>query len=171
MKTTYIYELSRNGTPFYVGKTINPDLRIINHKKKRGQNISLILIDEIMGDKTQWIPIESYWIEQYRQWGFELENKNKGGSGRDSIYTRDEFFRNQRESQKKWVQNNKEHILERDRQYYHSNKAKTKQYYQDNKETIIGKNKQRQKENREYILEYQKKWREQNKENTNYRNH
>jgi hypothetical protein len=39
-------------------------------------------IDEIDSlDKKDWIPLESYWIEQFRQWGFNVQNKNKGGGG------------------------------------------------------------------------------------------
>lgn len=164
MRTTYIYELSRNGVPFYIGKTVNPSHRINSHIQKWGKDVTLVIIDEIVGDKTQWVPIESYWIEQYKQWGYVLENKNNGGGGKSSICTIDELQQNQRKTQEKWKQKNKEHILERDRQHYYSHKEQSAQYYQDNKEVIIERIKRYNKINQEHIREYQKSWREQNKE-------
>ena len=164
MRTTYIYELSKNGVPFYIGKTINPNLRIDNHKRKLGYDILFTLIDETIGNKLKWKLLETYWIEQYKQWGFILENKNSGGGGRSSIYTIDELQQNQRKSQEKWKQKNKEHILERDRQHYYSHKEQATQYYQDNKEVILERIKRYNKNNQEHLREYQKSWRGQNKE-------
>ena len=65
----------------YIGKTINS--REYNHKKTYGNQITYVFIDEVNSlNRKDWEPIESYWIEQFRQWGFEVVNKNKkGGSG------------------------------------------------------------------------------------------
>lgn len=64
----------------YVGKTI--DSRKWSHLKKFGNNIIYTEIDEINSwNKKDWVPLECYWIEQFRQFGFELMNGNKGGGG------------------------------------------------------------------------------------------
>lgn len=64
----------------YIGKTINS--RKHNHKKTYGDQINYTYIDEINSLKHEdWKPLESYWIEQFRQWGFEVLNKNEGGGG------------------------------------------------------------------------------------------
>jgi hypothetical protein len=79
MKMYYIYTLSKNNLIFYIGKTIDLDKRLANHKITYGNNILLEVLDET----TDWKSVEMFWIEQFRQWGFYLENKNKGGGGRD----------------------------------------------------------------------------------------
>jgi hypothetical protein len=76
-----IYVLERNEIPFYIGKTKNPTLREKDHKSKYGNNISFVVIDETLDIKEIWKFWESYWIEQFKVWGFELLNKNKGGGG------------------------------------------------------------------------------------------
>lgn len=68
----------------YIGKTKNS--RIISHKQKFGKQIKYVYIDEINSlNKKDWKPLECYWIEQFRQWGFELMNKNKGGGGPEFV--------------------------------------------------------------------------------------
>lgn len=79
IKTTYIYYLHRgNNTPFYIGKTINPESRIFNHMDTYGK-CYLEVIDEV--DSDDWVFWERFWIGQFKQWGFVLENKNRGGGG------------------------------------------------------------------------------------------
>jgi group I intron endonuclease len=64
----------------YIGKT--KTTRKSSHKKTFGSNIIYTYIDEIDSfDKNDWKPLESYWIEQFKQWGFNVQNKNKGGGG------------------------------------------------------------------------------------------
>lgn len=47
-----------------------------------GEQIIYSYIDEIDSlNRSDWKPLESYWIDQFRQWGFEIMNKNKGGNG------------------------------------------------------------------------------------------
>jgi hypothetical protein len=77
---TYIYILERNGIPFYVGKAKDPKRRLNKHRIDKGIDIELIIIDEINKNWRYW---EKYWIEQFKSWGFNLENKNNGGGGLD----------------------------------------------------------------------------------------
>lgn len=74
-----IYILEKNNIPFYVGKAKNPVRRKHKHYLKFGNNIILNVIDEVR--EEEWKFWESYWIEQFKVWGFKLENKNKGGGG------------------------------------------------------------------------------------------
>ena len=65
----------------YIGKTKTS--RESKHIKIFGDKIKYTCIDEIDSlYHKDWEPLESYWIEQFRQWGFEIMNKRKkGGSG------------------------------------------------------------------------------------------
>lgn len=77
---TIIYILERNNIPFYIGKTKN----FINRKKRHENlhgDIIVSIIDECEDDKQIWKPLECYWIEQFKAWGFKLINKNNGGGG------------------------------------------------------------------------------------------
>jgi hypothetical protein len=74
-----IYILEKNGVPFYVGKAKNPTRRIHKHYIKFGEDITISIIDEVK--EYEWKFWESYWIEQFKQWYFKLENKNNGGGG------------------------------------------------------------------------------------------
>lgn len=80
-----IYILEKEGVVFYVGKAKNTTRRKHQHYKTYGYNIELITIDEV----EDWKFWESYWIEQFKQWGFKLENKNNGGGG-PSNYTEEQ---------------------------------------------------------------------------------
>lgn len=81
MKKYYIYVLSINKLIFYVGKTIDLNKRLANHKITYSKDVLLEVIDET--DDWRWC--EMFWIEQFRQWGFNLNNKNKGGGGKDYL--------------------------------------------------------------------------------------
>jgi len=74
---TYIYILERKGVPFYVGKTNTLSQRKSHHKIHKGGDF--IVIDKVKDN--MWGFWESYWIEQFITWGFQLENKNMGGGG------------------------------------------------------------------------------------------
>lgn len=76
---TYIYLLEKNNIPFYIGKTKNIITRKNFHKKKYGKEIEFIILDEC--SDNNWKFLEKYWIEQFKQWGFILNNKNNGGGG------------------------------------------------------------------------------------------
>jgi hypothetical protein len=70
----------------YIGKTKNS--RHQQHKRTYGKNIEYTYIDEIYSlDHKEWKPLECYWIEQFRQWGFELMNINKKGGQGPGIYS------------------------------------------------------------------------------------
>jgi hypothetical protein len=88
-KMTYIYLVENcynEPNKVYIGKTKNS--RKGPHKRKYGKNISYTIIDQINSlDHKKWKPLESYWIEQFRQWGFELMNINKKGGQGPGIYS------------------------------------------------------------------------------------
>jgi len=78
----YLVENIEPGTnKVYIGKTI--DSRKSAHKSTYGSQISYTYIDEVPSlNHNDWEPIETYWIEQFKQWGFDVVNKRKrGGSG------------------------------------------------------------------------------------------
>jgi hypothetical protein len=84
MKTiTFIYLVTNcynDPNKVYIGKTINS--RYQNHKKTYGNNIEYSIIDEINSlNRKEWGSLETYWIEQFRQWGFEVVNPRKKGGG------------------------------------------------------------------------------------------
>ena len=67
----------------YIGKTKSPKMREHSHRKIYGDNIVFNVIDSVNSLKyNDWEPLETYWIEQFKQWGFDVINKRKkGGSG------------------------------------------------------------------------------------------
>jgi hypothetical protein len=86
MNNTKIYLVENcfgDSNKVYIGKTKNS--RELPHKVTYGEQIIYNYIDEINSlDYKDWEPLESYWIEQFRQWGFEVMNYNKkGGNGVD----------------------------------------------------------------------------------------
>jgi len=74
----YIYVLEKNNIPFYVGKTINLNHRLWEHKKKRNADDGFV-IDEV--NENEWKFWEKHYISLFKSWGFDLENKNNGGGG------------------------------------------------------------------------------------------
>jgi len=83
-RNTYIYLITHiDNDPYkvYIGKTINIHSRKLKHYKSFGKNILFNIIDESLSLRKYWEPLESYWIEQFKQWGFDVINKNKGGGG------------------------------------------------------------------------------------------
>lgn len=97
---TYIYTLAhpKTGEIRYVGKTTNLKRRTYQHcntkisKKLNNKHLgnwllsilnndlkpTLEIIEECVDD---WVKYEQYWIEQFKQWGFNLLNLTKGGEG------------------------------------------------------------------------------------------
>lgn len=64
----------------YIGKTKGSRESI--HRHTFSSNIVYTYIDEVEGwEKEKWEHIETYWIHQFKQWGFEVMNKNEGGGG------------------------------------------------------------------------------------------
>ena len=67
----------------YIGKNRKgAETRKYKHTYTYGKDINYTYIDEINSWlRKDWKPLECYWIEQFRQWGFEVQNKNPGGGG------------------------------------------------------------------------------------------
>lgn len=87
MDKTYIYLVENcYGSPnkVYIGKEKNNKLftRESAHRKTYGNNIIYSYIDEVNSlNKDDWKSLETYWIHQFRTWGFDVQNKNDGGGG------------------------------------------------------------------------------------------
>jgi group I intron endonuclease len=83
MEHTKIYLVTNcynNPNKVYIGETKNN--RKKDHKRKFGSQIEYTEIDEINSlNRKDWKPLETYWINQFRAWGFEVLNKNEGGGG------------------------------------------------------------------------------------------
>jgi hypothetical protein len=91
----------------YIGKTINS--RKNNHQQTYGKNIVYNYIDEINSlDYKDWEPLESYWIEQFRQWGFEVMNYNKKGGGGPNKWSDELINSLGNHLRKEKIKNNKE---------------------------------------------------------------
>ena len=82
MQTRFIYILTNEGIPTYVGKTKNIKGRAYKHKKNFPNDI-LEPIDEV--PVTEWKFWESHYISLYKSWGFNIRNKKSGGDGSDWI--------------------------------------------------------------------------------------
>jgi hypothetical protein len=80
-----IYYLEFNNNEKYVGYTTTSlNKRLSNHKRIHNDISSINELEEFSisnNDHKTKLIVESYWIEQFRQWGFILRNKNKGGGG------------------------------------------------------------------------------------------
>jgi hypothetical protein len=117
---TKIYILERDGVPFYVGKAKNPIRRKHKHYNTYGTNIKLEIIDEV----EDWKFWESYWIEQFKCWGFKLENKNNGGGG-PSSYT-EEQKQKMRKPRPGSGEKISKTLKERNHSQYYTDEVKTK---------------------------------------------
>jgi hypothetical protein len=85
LRNTKIYLVSNcynDSNKVYIGKTIN-STRKRDHMRKYGKDIDFLELEEIKGtDSKNWKPLETYWIQQFTQWGFDIQNTQKlGGSG------------------------------------------------------------------------------------------
>ena len=98
METVYIYTLEHPITEEirYVGKTRNPKMRFHNHcnklhnekshkrywinkLKKEGLKPKMKILDEVL--ESEWKFWERFWINQLKQWNFNLVNHTSGGDG------------------------------------------------------------------------------------------
>ena len=98
METVYIYTLEHPITEEirYVGKTRNPKMRFRNHCnklhnekshkrnwinkfKKEGLKPKMKILDEVL--ESEWKFWERFWINQLKQWNFNLVNHTSGGDG------------------------------------------------------------------------------------------
>jgi hypothetical protein len=86
-KIYLITNIDNNPNKVYIGKTKN-NSRENDHKFKFGPQITFDYIDEIHSlNRKDWTPLETYWIEQFRQWGFIIMNPNKKGGGGPEYHT------------------------------------------------------------------------------------
>jgi hypothetical protein len=82
---TYIYLVENiDNTPYkvYIGKS-KGNWRKNSHKRTFGKNIIYNEIDQVDSLKYEdWEPLETFWINQFIAWGFDVVNiRKKGGSG------------------------------------------------------------------------------------------
>lgn len=78
----------------YIGKTTGS--RKSQHVRTYGKDIIYTYIDEINSlNRIDWEPLETYWIEQFMQWGFDVVNLRKKGGGGPEF--RDENFKEKNE--------------------------------------------------------------------------
>jgi hypothetical protein len=118
-----IYILEKNNIPFYVGKAKDIIRRKNRHKQAYGYDIDLYVIDNV--EEKNWKFWECYWIEQFRQWGFDLLNKNKGGGGPNKH--REEIKQKMKKPRKKGTGNKISKTLkERNHSQYYTQEVKEK---------------------------------------------
>jgi hypothetical protein len=82
MKTKIYLVTNINNDPnkVYIGKTKNS--READHRHDLGKQISYSTIDEIDStNKEDWKLLETKWIQYYKDKGYDVINKNKGGGG------------------------------------------------------------------------------------------
>ena len=154
MENTIIYAYTK-GNQAYVGKTKSPKIRKSAHKTRFG-NWEYKELDEIPSFKKEdWKPYECAWIQIYKEWGYTLANKNRGGSGPEGFRTEEEHKQLNRQTVKQWYSNNKEKYNEYQKQWRLDNKEKrakaTKKYRLANKEKI-----------KQYYLDNKEKWNKKN---------
>lgn len=78
--TKIYYKHRFDNVPYYIGKTKKVKLEYrYSPKEGRGTEFDMVLIDEV--PDNEWRFWETYWIQQFKAWGFQLENKNNGGGG------------------------------------------------------------------------------------------
>jgi len=110
MSKVIIYSLSDpvSGVVKYIGqtsKTLNErmkthlkDAKYKNNNKriawiksivKKGNVPKIDIIDEVL--EEEWVFWEMYWIEQFKNWGFDLKNGTIGGDGiKEYVYTEED---------------------------------------------------------------------------------
>lgn len=98
MKKYYIYTLDNDGIIFYIGKTSDTTTRLRKHKSeskfkrthkekyinkliRESKEVNLSILDIVDEESVNYW--ETYWIEQFKQWGFNLTNATTGGEGGD----------------------------------------------------------------------------------------
>ena len=96
INTTKIYlveNIDNNPFKVYIGKTGSKQGRKKDHIYTFGPQIIYDYIDEIQSlNIKDWKPIETYWIQQFIAWGFEVVNERKyGGSGSNPGQKRNKY--------------------------------------------------------------------------------
>lgn len=104
---------TKSGIPKYIGKTNNMQYRRYQHiwESKNGANykkacwlrscdyeFNMVELDVV--DKNMWCFWESYWIDLFNSWGFELLNHTNGCDGRSGDSHSEETKRKMSEAKK-----------------------------------------------------------------------
>ena len=78
MKTYSIYRLlNSKGRIFYVGVTTNSILRLISHKSRYGQGVTMEILCEILDRKEAFME-EKRHIKEHINLGYKLKNRKEG---------------------------------------------------------------------------------------------
>lgn len=82
---TYIYRLKNcynDPRLTYIGKTIDPNIRLSQHRRTYGEQTKMIIIDEVNSIlEEDWLPLEKEWISTIKLTYYIPLNKNNGGGG------------------------------------------------------------------------------------------
>ena len=174
------YSVYQHVTPegmYYFGQTQNVEKRWRNNgaeykgtalypyiEKYGWENIKhIVLFKDQTKENALWI--EDFLIETAREDGVCINKKRSGNVSKEEGYR-------QRQC-KQYYEQNKDKILEKQRDYREQNKDKileqSQQYYQKNREKKLEQRKQRYQKNREKELEYQREHYQKNRDEINER--
>jgi hypothetical protein len=79
-KIYIVTNIDNDPNKVYIGKTKNS--RKADHRHNLGKQISYTIVDEIDSiNKEEWKLLETKWIQYYKDIGYNVINKNKGGGG------------------------------------------------------------------------------------------
>jgi len=157
----YLVKCKKNPKLIYVGSTyMSLEERLKLHRIDK--NCSLY--KHVNGDWDNW------YIELYED--YPCKNKyilrRREGEVQKQIATINKNIAGR--TIKEWCEDNREKILEQQKQYNQDNREKIKQYYQDNREKILEQRKQYHQDNLEKISEYHKQYYQDNRDKlTQYR--
>jgi hypothetical protein len=94
---------------YYLKKVNNRRATWIKSLKKQNLKPIIKLLDEVPYDKRY--ETEMFYIEQFKQWGFDLVNSTKGGSG-GTTYVRPKFYHKEETKLKISKANTRSHSTE-----------------------------------------------------------
>ena len=128
------------------------------------ENFGIKLIEET-DDNSK----ERYWIQYYKDLGFNLLNKLNGNGLDKNEYNKEYrkgYYQENKEYykgyNKEYYDNNKDYLIKNIKENKEKNKEKQKEYYEEyylnNKEKIDNANKEYQEKNKEKLKEYRKKY-------------
>jgi group I intron endonuclease len=143
--TIYLIEgINNSPNKVYIGKTKSPKMREHSHKKTYGSDIVFNVIDEINSLRRQdWEPLETYWIEQFKAWGFNVVNKRKkGGSGPEYQTTKaKQKISNANKGNQSFLGHNHSELTKRNMSMSAKGKSKSKEHRYNMSKASKGKSK------------------------------
>ncbi len=72
---------------FYIGSSLNPNERLKSHKTNFGYLTIMHIVEEIeFENRDTLLYLERFWSDQFRQWGFDLKNKDCYKRSLKSLY-------------------------------------------------------------------------------------